>query len=324
MGPAFRLVTTVIHPRPMVAETLTLTAAAGLWQRLPLSADSGRGFVLSVSEPRGAPLLAFLHEPGGMPFRGGAAQMVTDPDSAAVFRVDGRDAVGGTYELVVMAGPVAPVAARVRVVPAPARVGLTRAGDTVTVAVAGGGADSVTLAVIGAERGIRVPSRGSAERRVRFTLPGWARRVEIDMQLDPGFWRQVTDFGLTLLDDDGRFLATAPQNYAFGRLEADLPAGRPDRQAEIVLGPGFADPAAEPLWDATLTVRLYADSLGGHGGVRAARLTSSADGYRFRLPPLPWALGDAFFPLGRVTLHAGGDLWEREGRLAPPLPPIMP
>jgi hypothetical protein len=308
----------------MVAETLTLSAEAGMWQRLPMQADSGRGFVLKITEPRGAPLLAFLHEPGGMPFRGGAAQMVTDPDSAAVFRVDGRDAARGVYELVLMAGPMAPVAARVEVLPSPGPVAVSRAGDTVSVAAPGGVADSATLAVIGAERGIRTSSRGSAERRLSFTLPAWARRVEIDMQLDPGFWTEVTDFGLTLLDDDGRFLATAPQNYAFGRLEADLPTGRPDRQAEIVLGPGFADPAADPRWEASLTIRLYADSLGGHGGVRAARLPGSAGGYRFRLPPLPWALGDAFFPLGRVTLHAGGNTWERESRLAPPLPPIMP
>ncbi|HEX9165330.1 MAG TPA: S8 family serine peptidase [Gemmatimonadales bacterium] len=323
VAPAFRLAATIISPRALAAESLSVRAAAGAWQRLPLLADSGRGFTVSIREPRGAPLLAFLHEPGGMPFRGGAAQIVTDPDSSAVFAADGRDVVAGVYELVIMAGPAASVAAEVVVAPAPGLVTVAVARDTVKVGVPGT-PDSVTLTVVGAERGVVTSSRGSAERRIPFTLPGWVRRVQIDLRLDRDLWPLLTDFGLTLVDADGTFLKTSPQNYAFGRLEADLPSGRPDRQAEIVLLPGFAAAGAEVLWEARLTVRLYADSLPEASRFPAVPLPATAAGRPFRLPPLPWVPGDGFFPLGRVTIHARGDAWSQEFRLAPPLPPIMP
>jgi hypothetical protein len=322
VAPAFRLAATIVSPRPLAAESLSVRAAAAAWQRLPLLADSGRGFTVSIREPRGAPLLAFLHEPGGMPFRGGAAQIVTDPDSSAVFAVDGRDVVAGVYELVIMAGPAGSVAAEVVLAPAPGLVTVAVARDTVKVGVPGT-PDSVTVAVIGAERGIVTSSRGSTERRIPFTLPGWARRAGIDLRLDPDLWPRFTDFGLTLVDADGTFLKTSPQNYAFGRLEAELPYGRPDRQAEIVLLPGFAVPDASVLWEARLTVRLYADSLTGGPGLTAVPAAHSTE-RRFLMPALPWAPGDGFFPLGRVIVHSRRDAWSQEFRLAPPLPPIMP
>lgn len=321
LGPALRFPVTVVRPYPLVAESLPARAAPGEWARLPIRADSGRAFTVRVSEPRGAPLLAFLHEPGGMPFREGAAQVVTDPDSAAVFAVDGRDAVAGVWELVVMAGPVAAVAARVDLAPAPARLEVARAGDSVRVTAAGVPADSLDLLLIGAERGAVVASQGSAERTLSFTLPPWARRVVVETRLEPSLWSRFTDFGVSLLDASGRLLGTSPLNYAVGRLEVDLPEGTEPGSATVLLIPGFAAPEARDRWHAELAIRLYADS---SAAVPLARLGASADASVFRLGAIPWPLGDAFHPLGRAVLRAGPERWARESRLAPPLPALMP
>lgn len=332
-GPAFRLVTTVVASQPLPPEPLTFrpSVAAGALHRIFLRADSGRGFEVEVGEPRGAPLLAFLHEPGGMPWRGGAAQVVTSPDSAAVFRVDGRDVAGGVFELVTVAGPLAPISPTVRVTGAPVMLSARRNADTVTVTVRNAGASPASvwpgLDLVGGERRIRIGGRGPGDRRVPFTLPEWAGRVVVELQLERDQWPLFTDFGLTLLDQDGRQLGTEPQNYAVGLLAVDLPPGRSTRQAEIVLSPGFAEPEANVLWEARLAVRLLADApvavvppdssaLYLEQGVSAERT--------FLLPPLPWPLGDGFFPLSHVTARAGGRLWSRESGLPNQLPPIMP
>jgi subtilisin family serine protease len=328
-GAAFRLVNTVIVPRSLMSERLSFRIPEGGLQRVPIRADSGRAFTLRITEPRGAPLLAFLHEPGGMPFRGGAAQVVTDPDSAAVFAVDGRDAVAGVYELVVMAGPLSPVAASVDISPAPARFTARRTADSLRVTLDGGreGAsdrDTVGVQLVGTERAILTSSRGSDERRIPFTLPAWARRVVVELRLDRDQWPRFTDFGLTLLDVDGRQLGTSPQNYAVGRLDVPLPAGRRNGQGELLLAPGFAEPGAPDLWSAALSIRLYPDTSGP--SVTAPVRSRPAIGALavLPLPRLPWTLGDGFFPLARVTLRRGDQTWSRESGLPTQLPPIRP
>jgi len=62
LGPAFRLVATLAVSRPPPADSsqLSFRLAAGTLRRTFIRADSGRGFEVEVSEPRGAPLLAFL------------------------------------------------------------------------------------------------------------------------------------------------------------------------------------------------------------------------------------------------------------------------
>ena len=131
-GPAFRLVTTVVTPHalPRDSARIRFRLEAGDEVRVPFLADSGRGVRFRIADPRGAPLLAFLHEPGGMPFRGGAAQSAADT-ARAEFELDGRDVVAGVYELILMAGPSAGVDAVVEVDPAPVRVTALRKKDSV-------------------------------------------------------------------------------------------------------------------------------------------------------------------------------------------------
>jgi hypothetical protein len=276
-------------------------------------------------------MLAFLHEPGGMPWRGGQVQLVGGPDSAAVFQLDGRDVVAGAYELVTMAGPATPGEVTVVIDPSPLRIGAGRDRDTVAIQLVNltGAAQSgmVRLELIGAERGVVLSSRGSGDRRVAFTLPAWASRVVVELSLDREEWPRFTDFGLTLEEAGGRQLGHGPINYALGLFEVDLPAGGADRIAELVLSPGFAEPDAQNLWHARLAIRLFAEqpmpvSLPADGAARVP--AGGTGGFRTVLPPLPWTLGDGFFPLARVTTRVGDHEWSRESALPNPLPPIMP
>jgi len=318
LGPSFRLITTVVVPRPLPAdrERVPLRVPEGQLRRIPILADSGRGVRIQVGDPRGAPLLAFLFEPGGMPWRGGGAQAAGAEDSVALFELDARDVRRGVYELVVMAGPALPVDAVVLIDPAPIRLAAERRKQIVTLRTSPVREVAATVSgeVIGAERGIVTSSRGSEDRRLSFALPSWARRAVIELHLERDQWPLFTDFGLTLLDADGRQIAASPMNYAVGRLETDLPAG-PDRTAEVVLSPGFAEPGADHRWNGRLAIRLYAEqpvTLGDNLGAQ------------FSLPPSPWPLGDGFFPLVRFTARSGDRLWIRETGLPEVPGPLMP
>jgi tripeptidyl-peptidase-2 len=317
LGPAFRLVSTVVIPRPVPAdrERVAARVATGQVKRIPILADSGLGLRLTIGDPRGAPLLAFLFEPGGMPWRGGGAAAAGAEDSAAVFELDARDVRGGVYELVVMAGPAVAVDATVEVDPAPVRLAVERRGQVVSVRSTALRQAPVTLSgeIVGAERGVVTSGRGSADQRVSFRLPAWARHAVIELELERDQWPWFTDFGLTLLDAGGRQIATSPMNYAIGRLETDLPEGS-DRMAEIVLSPGFADPGANHLWSGRLAIRLYADEPVPLGDEL---------GEQFTLPQLPFALGDGFFPLAHLLVRSGDRVWIRETGLPEAPGPLM-
>lgn len=317
-GPAFRLVTTVVVPRPLPAdeELVRLRIPEGQLRRIPILADSGRGLRLQAGDPRGAPLLAFLFEPGGMPWRGGNALAAGGEDSVAIFEIGGRDARKGVYELVLMAGPSLAVSPDLIIDPAPARLAAERRKDQVTLKLAPVSSAPVTVSgeLIGAERGALVSGRGSADVRLPFTLPAWARHVVVELTLERDQWPLFTDFGLTLVEQGGRQLATSPMNYAIGRLEIDLPEGG-DRAAEIVLSPGFADPGAEHRWSGRVAIRLFAG---------APVPLGTGLGATFRLPESPWKLPDAFFPLANFIMHANGRKWIRETGLPEVPGPLMP
>jgi hypothetical protein len=317
-GPAFRLVTTVVVPRTLPAdeELVRLRIPEGQLRRIPILADSGRGLRLQVGDPRGAPLLAFLFEPGGMPWRGGNALAAGGEDSVAVFEIGGSDARKGVYELVLMAGPALAVSPDLIIDPAPARLAAERRKDQVTLKLAPTSSAPVTVSgeLTGAERGAVVSGRGSADVRLPFTLPAWARHVVVELTLERDQWPLFTDFGLTLVEEGGRQLATSPMNYAIGRLETDLPEGG-DRAAEIVLSPGFAAPGAEHRWSGRVAIRLYAET--------PLPLGASL-GATFRLPESPWKLPDAFFPLANFIMHANGRKWIRETGLPEAPGPLMP
>jgi hypothetical protein len=183
------------------------------------------------------------------------------------------------------------------------------------------------MLLVGGERRDLVSSRGSTERRVQLTVPAWARALVVDVTMDRAQWNRFTDFGVTVFDSAGAQLAKSPLNYAFGRLQAELPEHHGPMRVEIALFPGLAEPESGEGWMVNLSTRLYADSAvalerQGGGAAPTTVAAGATAAVSFRLGDSPWPLGDAFFPLGVLVVDAG-DVWTREIGLPQPAPPVM-
>ena len=105
--------------------------------------------------------------------------------------------------------------------------------------------------------------------------------------------------------------------YAFGRLAVDVAKGENDRPVTVTLFPGFADPADTAPWRATVSVRLYADTMATlepTGGDSSAIIVSRGTKVTRKFAPVasPWTLGEGFAPLGVVVARTGGRIWTRE------------
>ncbi|HTK56372.1 MAG TPA: S8 family serine peptidase, partial [Gemmatimonadales bacterium] len=121
-GPLARLVNTIVVPAPpgtdMIAPAGPLQP--GLEHRWSFGAQAGRPFQVSVASSSSKDVIrAYLHEPGGQPFRGGHEQEGSTGDQAAIFRLDARDVVTGNYEVVAAAPPIANSSAGLELTQAP-------------------------------------------------------------------------------------------------------------------------------------------------------------------------------------------------------------
>jgi hypothetical protein len=203
---------------------------------------------------------------------------------------------------------------------APFTLAAAREGDAAVVRLTGVGGKAETkvhLGLIGGERVEKIATRGSDPVRVPFTLPSWSTAVVVDVAMDRAQWGRFTDFGLTLFDADGRQLGKDPLEYAFGRLSVDVARGQADRPVAVTLFPGFADPADTAPWSATVTVRLYADTMAAvapSGGDSSDVIVTHGAKVTRRFTPVvsPWTLGEGFTPLGVVVARTGGRIWTRE------------
>jgi tripeptidyl-peptidase II len=337
-GPAFRLVNTIIVPAQLTSAPLVLRSGvevqSGSVLRSFFRADSARPFQVRVSSTGREKGLAFLHEPDGMPYRDESARPLASGEGAAEYRVDARDVVAGTYEIVAAAVSPSPnvLHADVRLTQSPFRLRLSRKGqDAVgTISNVSGTAASAELAMLmaGAERIETVVARGSTVHRIPFVAPAWARSIAVEITMDRAQWGKFTDFGVTLFDSTGRQIGKQPLNYAIGRLQVDLPEGQVDRPVELALFPGFAEGATDQPWTLRAAIRLYADSAvavqPGSAASGPATVAPGRDASRvFPLATPPWQLGDGFFPLGVLVVRSGEDTWTREGGLPLPNPPMM-
>jgi hypothetical protein len=336
-GPAFRLVNTIVMPAPAKSRVTELRSGVqvdpGTSLRTFFRADSARPFEVRVTSGAREKGLAFLHEPDGMPYRDESARPLGGAEGA-VYRVDARDVVGGTYEAV--AAAVSPtiqsLTAGVRLTQSPFRLHLSRqkneAVGTVSNVTAASAAAEVAILLGGAERVETVVTRGSATQRIPFIAPRWANGVVVDITMDREQWSKFTDFGVTLFDSAGRQIEKKPLNYAFGRLQASLPSGHGDMPVELALFPGFADAVSDEPWTLRASIRLYADSavtLAAPGSATASLTVAPGKtaARTFPLAPLPWPVGDGFFPLGVLVVRDGEHTWTREAGLPLPNPAIM-
>jgi hypothetical protein len=336
-GPAFRLVSTIIAPEPIAEGARDLRSGArvggGAQLRTFFLADSARPFELRISSGNlGQKGLAFFHEPHGMPYRDESSRAIGAAEREAVYDVDGRDVVPGAYEAVVVATPVQPLDATVKVTQSPLRLQLGRERTTAVARLSNLTSKAAKAAVAmllgGAERVETVIARGSATRRIPFMAPQWAQAVVIDLTMERAQWSRFTDFGVTLFDSVGRQIEKKPLNYAFGRLQAKLPGHRGNQPLELALFPAFADPMSEEAWMLRATIRLYADSaIALEPTAPADSVINIAPGQTataaFTLPTNSWPLGDGFFPLAVLVARVGEHSWTREGGLPLPNPPMM-
>lgn len=324
-GPAFRLVNSIA-----VADTGEAIVAdlgrleAGNEGRLFFQAGTARPFAVAfATRNAGEQVVAYLHEPGGQPYREENGIGAGFGDEAGLYVVDGRDVVAGFYEAVAVAPPLDGAGAAIIVQQSPVTIEASRQAHAVAVTL-----DNVTptpvrtdpfVVLVGAERNVTVTGTGGDLRHVRFTLPDWAVHAAVDVSMDRAQWPIFTDFGVTMLDDAGRQLGKSPLNYAFGRLHVDLPK-HAGGGVDVELFPGLAEIASTQRWSATVSVRLYADS--AHVVRLAGSATSIAPGASATIqvpmepPALP--LGEGFVPLGIVVVPEQDRTWTREVPLPAP------
>jgi hypothetical protein len=272
-----------------------------------------------MSSVAGQKGLAYLHEPGGEPFREVGGRPMSSGQQAALYRVDARDVVPGEYEAAVVAFG-GRLAATVTVLHAPVTLTSREEGELVVAEAGNVSAREVVLGtelrLRGAQREDTVRSHGSGIRAVPFDIPAWATGLEVDVRMDRAQWGRFTDFGVTVLDSAGGQLAQDPLQYAFGRSSTLLPQGHRGTRATLSLYPGFADAGDERAWSLVATIRLYADSamaVAPAEGTGELRLQPGTRGtVRFRLPPSPWPLPEGFSPLAVVLARDGEQVWTRE------------
>ena len=332
-GPLFRLVNTVVVAHASGADVSRRVSVAGSRvERIFFAVDSGRPFEARVELVSGAGTVAYLHEPGGMPWRDESSLPAGAGEEAATFRVDARDAVAGVWQLALVSPTTEVAEAAVSIVQAPVLLSVERTREGVVAALEGRGtAVPARLGVLlaGAQRTHSIVAVGSEVQRVPFVVPAWARGAAIDVEMAPEDWPRFTDFGVTLFDGADAPIETSPLNYATGRSHVAFPPGHGAMAVELGLFPAFAEPGPGQKWTARVIIRLYADSaaaLAPAQGASPASVTVPAAGAvrtTFTLTDSPWPLGDGFIPLGVLVTQIAGRVWTREAALAGPIPPVM-
>ncbi len=336
-GPLFTLVNSVVVPYDLAAKPLydeRRVIGPGRVHRYFLRASvPGATLTVTVTLPDSVGRRATVHlfEPNGQPFRAGAEAAIGGEDGGtATLLVRGEDLVPGVYELDVVAPPLSATAVTVRGELAAVTLIPVGGGDG-ELEVANAGLGTATgrpaFALVGAERTVEVIGRGIPAETLDVTLPPWAVRAEIDVQMPVEQWDAFTDFAVTVFDGDGQQVSQGPLNYAFGRQRFDLPPEGegvrppPSRRVTVELFPGYARADRTPPWRATVRVRFFppdgrrlgdAPEFSAVPGGRSRIVLPEASG--LELPP-------GFAPLVevRVEFAAGGAaaLRRAAGRVRP-------
>lgn len=335
-GPVARLVNTIVVPTPVGAdhETAPTLLIAGLERRWSFGAQPARPFKVKVSSSGTKDVIrAYLHEPGGQPFRNGNEQEGSSGENTATFRLDARDVVAGNYEVIAAAPPTANSSAGIQLVQAPFTMIADLRDNAAILALRNLTAQPVTAAtsgtIIGGAREETLTGVGADTGRLALAIPAWVRRVEIDVEMPKGEWPRFTDFGVTLEDSDGRQIDKAPLNYALGRLSAELPRQRADQNATLLLFPGWATNGAGQRWTVTARIRFYGEDTKGLaltalGPSTVTMAPGTPEGIRYSIAAAPWSLPVGFIPLIRWSATVSGtDNWTLEAPLAPAPTPLM-
>jgi hypothetical protein len=295
-GPLFTLVSTVIVPHELAAKPL-------YDERRGIAPAAVRRYFLRASQP-GATLRATvtlpdsqhhratvrLYEPNGAPARSAPQDIEIggEEPGTAVVTVSGEDLVPGVYELDIVAPPLAGVTATVRaelgaVALAPVGAGLEASSvrdGTVT--------GRVTHTLVGAERGYTLSGRGLPAETLLVRAPAWAKRAEVDVQLNADLWDELTDFSVTVYDSTGQHLPGANEavNYAFGRLSFEVPEKLTGRPLTVEFYPAFAKLPGH-AWRGSARIRFIGreKALGDKDGTDLSVVSGGRTAVTLPVPP---------------------------------------
>ena len=267
-GPLFTLVNTVIVPYDLSVKALydeRRSAAPAAVQRYFLRVpQAGATLRATVTLPDSGQQRATvrLYEPNGAPARSAPQDVEVggDEGGTAVVTVRGEDLVPGVYELDVVAPPLESVTATVRAeLGAVALVpgGGGGAGLEASSVRAGTFAGLVAHVLVGAERLYTLAGRGLPAETLLVRAPVWTKRAEVDVQLTPDLWDELTDFSVTVYDSSGQQVPGANEavNYAFGRVSFDLPEKLAGQPLTVEFYPAFAKLPGH-AWRGTARIRF--------------------------------------------------------------------
>lgn len=248
-GPLFTLVNTVIVPHELAARGLfdeRRVIGPGAVQRYFLRVpqpDATLRVTVTVPDSQAQTATVRLYEPNGAPARSSPEDVTIGAEDAgsAVIIVRGEDLVEGVYELDVVAPPLAATTVTVRADLGPVALAATERGleaSSVGTAVTG----EVLYRLVGAERSYTIGGRGLPAESLSVRPPRWAKRMEVDVELPPELWDELTDFSVTVYDSTGQQIpgGNQPVNYAFGRMGVALADSTTGVPLTVELYPAFA------------------------------------------------------------------------------------
>ncbi|HUC39433.1 MAG TPA: S8 family serine peptidase, partial [Gemmatimonadales bacterium] len=321
-GPLFTLVNTIIVPTDLSAKVLfdeRRGVAPGAVQRYFVRVpqdDATLRATVTLPDSVGQQATVRLYEPNGAPARSAPddidiGEPVGEPGTA-VITVRAEDLVPGVYELDVVAPPLAATTATVHAELGP--VALTTKHGTgsleassVTTGPGNSATGEVTYRLVGAERSYAIAGRGQPAESIQVRAPRWAKRMEVDLQVSPDLWDELTDLSVTVYDSTGQQVrgGNEPVNYAFGRMSLALSDSTTGVPLTVEFYPAFARLPVH-AWKGTVQLRfLGPDEPAGEGGP----LSVVAGGRSVLRPPNPPSLD---LPVGfgmlietRVTTPTG-------------------
>ena len=318
-GPLFTLVNTVIVPTDLSAKVLfdeRRMVGPGTVQRyfvrVPQDNATLRATV-TLPDSLGQQATVRLYEPNGAPARTAPddIEIGAQQPGTAVITVRGEDIVPGVYELDVIAPPLAATTVTARAELGPVALAVTDHGGLEASSVLSGegatASGQVVYRLVGAERTYAIAGRGQPAESLQVRAPRWAKRMEVDLELPPDLWDELTDLSITVYDSTGQQVrgGNQPVNYAFGRMSMALSDSVIGVPLTIEFYPAFARLPGHS-WRATARARF----LGPNDPVGEGRALSVVAGGRtvLRLPnPPTLAMPDGFAALieTRVTTLTG-------------------
>ncbi|MGH7751331.1 MAG: hypothetical protein ACREN5_00815, partial [Gemmatimonadales bacterium] len=165
----------------------------------------------------------------------------------------------------------------------------------------------VAMELIGGEWSEVRTGRGAPAESLQVTLPDWADHVIVDVELTPGLWDELTDFGVTVFDPDGQIVSEGPLNYAFGRqtFEVAEDGDLAGRALTIELLPAFAIERAVHPWEATVRVRFLREEAVPVGASRTFAVVARGR-VRVPLPGTSRVAPPGLAPLLEIRAADGG------------------